>query len=177
MIAGVILSGGQSTRMGSDKSQLMINGHTLLEHMQNILKNCDIQTVGISGKNHIQDHYENKGPLAGILAGLKYYKKQQFVLFVPVDMPLLTTDILLNLINIKPNSINHYTEYNLPIFIRNSKEMRKLIDSQIVDNKLSIYQLLKQVNAKEIENSFSNQYFMNTNTPEQWQELMLSLQE
>lgn len=177
MIAAVILCGGQSSRMGSDKSQLKINSHTLLEHMHNLLLKCDIQTIGISGRNHIKDYYENKGPLAGILASLEHYEDYQAVLFVPIDMPLLKTKILLNLISEMPQSITHYTEYNLPLVIRNSKEMREVIESQILDNKLSVYQLLKLVNAKEIKNTFLNQCFMNTNTPEQWQQFILSLPE
>jgi len=177
MVVAVILSGGQSSRMGSDKSQLMINGDTLLEHMQKLLINCDIQTIRISNNEHIQDTYTNKGPLAGLLASLEHLDQHPYVLFVPIDMPLLTTEIIWGLIKEKPQTINHYTGQNLPLIIKNSKRMRNLIENQINDEKLSIYQLLIQVQAKEINNSHSNRYFMNTNTPEQWQKAILLLQE
>jgi molybdopterin-guanine dinucleotide biosynthesis protein A len=176
-IVAVILAGGKSRRMGTDKSRLKINGRTLLEHIQKLLQKCEIKTIGISNNTHIQDSYENKGPLAGILSGLNYFSNFQSVLIIPVDMPLLNSEILLNLTSEIPQSITHYTEYNLPLFIKNSKEMRELIEKQIINNKLSIYQLLKQVNAKEIKNTFSNEYFINTNTPEQWKKTIPLLQE
>ncbi len=78
-ITGIILSGGQSTRMGTDKALIQINGKTLLE---NVIQICQpvCSQIFISSNNltHekfgykiIPDEIKNCGPLGGIYSCLK----------------------------------------------------------------------------------------------------------
>lgn len=78
-ITGIILSGGQSTRMGTDKALVQINGETLLEKAIHICRPLCSQ-IFISSNNvaHekfgykiIPDEIKNCGPLGGIYSCLK----------------------------------------------------------------------------------------------------------
>lgn len=105
---GVILSGGQSSRMGSDKGLLMTNGKPWAQHAYDKLQKLDIPVV-ISINPLQQSQYENifppellisdldaldfKGPLAAVLSvHSKYPKEDLFVL--ACDMTEMETSIL-----------------------------------------------------------------------------------
>jgi len=93
-LAGAILCGGLSTRMGSDKALLDIDGATLLERAV-----ARLQTVadpvllasGSRGLTHrgclsVPDDMAGVGPLAGVLAVLRASPHQRCAI-VAVDMP------------------------------------------------------------------------------------------
>lgn len=93
--AGLILMGGQSTRMGQDKAFVKWKGQTLLEHALNLLRPItpDIYlSVNQEQFNKlntsfscIEDKYPQKGPLGGILSGLESLQKS--LLVIGIDMP------------------------------------------------------------------------------------------
>lgn len=96
-ISAVILSGGSSTRMGSDKAVLTMNGETFLERMEKNLAQAgelllsvrDEQDYAQTGLKKVVDVYRESGPLAGLHAALKSCKYP--VLFVTAcDMPFVT---------------------------------------------------------------------------------------
>ncbi len=77
-ITGIILSGGQSTRMGTDKALIRVNGKTLLENAiaickpfcSNILISSNHTKHGKFGYKIIPDEIKNCGPLGGIYSCL-----------------------------------------------------------------------------------------------------------
>ena len=77
-ISAVILSGGKSSRMGTDKANLLIGEETFLEHIQKNLAGAgevllSVETETDYPKNeirHIADIYKECGPMAGIHAAL-----------------------------------------------------------------------------------------------------------
>ncbi len=111
-ILGVVLCGGNSNRMGRDKSMIRHkNGLTFIEHAAERLKPiCD--EVCLAGKSDssadlvaLPDLIPNQGPIFGVLQALQYAARQtgrnqkyQACLITPVDMPNLTTDDLRKLI-------------------------------------------------------------------------------
>ena len=78
-ITGIILSGGQSTRMGTDKALIQINEKTLLENeidickpvLSEILVSSNNPDHGKFGAKIIPDEFTNCGPLSGIYSCLK----------------------------------------------------------------------------------------------------------
>jgi molybdopterin-guanine dinucleotide biosynthesis protein A len=93
MKIGVVLAGGQSSRMGRDKAQLVYHGQSLLTRMRDLLGEAGADEVWISGKGGIEDRAAI-GPLGGIIACLEAAPEDAVLLFCPVDMPLLTADTL-----------------------------------------------------------------------------------
>lgn len=97
-ILGVVLAGGQSSRMGVDKASLVhSNGLTFLQHAIERLRQVTSQ-VAISGRasDHprvlsIPDHVSNQGPAVAVWSAVRFARERGFeaVLVTPVDMPWL----------------------------------------------------------------------------------------
>jgi molybdopterin-guanine dinucleotide biosynthesis protein A len=101
-ITGVLICGGQSTRFGSDKRLHKINGKTLLElsfHKLSLVCSKVIcvfrEYVPKEFKFYpiIFDDMQANGPMAGILAALKYIKTSD-ILCMPCDMPYVSEELL-----------------------------------------------------------------------------------
>lgn len=95
---GVVLAGGLSSRMGSDKALLKWKGSTLLEHAVRLLQDAGASQVLVSGRpDHalgIGDLLPHAGPPAAVLALLQHLADanaldNRAVLLIPVDMPRL----------------------------------------------------------------------------------------
>jgi len=179
---GVVLAGGRSTRMGQDKALLKLENETLLDRAQRILREAGAAKVMISGGSReqgIADYFEQVGPLGGIHAVLR--KTALDIIVIPVDMPLLTFDMLKRLL---PHSDNRaqdvavtYKRYPVPAFIPNNGRTLQYIEKELndVNGDWSIRGLLKHIGLKEIEVMFA-QALCNVNTPEEWREMRASLE-
>ena len=100
----VILSGGESRRMGVAKASMLLpDGRNMLERTRDMLTSfCD--QVVISGSSHgvvghqmIKDLRTDTGPLAAIEATLASGISPQY-LIVPCDLPLLPAGLLARLL-------------------------------------------------------------------------------
>ena len=98
---GIILAGGQSSRMGTNKALLQLNGKTVIEGMVEKLENIVDETIIVT--NHLEDYEflhlpmiedkrKGKGPLAGIEAGLEATKTERN-LIVACDMPFISVEL------------------------------------------------------------------------------------
>jgi molybdenum cofactor guanylyltransferase len=98
----LILAGGESRRMGQDKSLLPFGGRTLIEHIAAQLIPC-VHTVRISTGGHeryghlglplVPDLRPGLGPLMGIASGL-LASSRDWTLVVATDIPLLPLALL-----------------------------------------------------------------------------------
>ena len=92
MLSGFVLAGGKSTRMGRDKALLDWHGHTLLQHMVELVRTV-ADPVQVVGRSPLQDRLPGLGLLSGIATGLET-SCTDANLFVAIDLPLLTQDFL-----------------------------------------------------------------------------------
>jgi len=96
MVAAV-LAGGSSSRFGSPKADLEIEGRTFLERIvEALLDGFDTVYVcggdtEVPGSTLIHDAAPHAGPLAGIVSALNRARDRP-VFITAVDMPLLTMD-------------------------------------------------------------------------------------
>jgi molybdopterin-guanine dinucleotide biosynthesis protein A len=174
-VTGVILAGGQSKRMGCDKAELIFQGKPLIEHTKNLFNQSNIQQTFISGELGIPDKFPNKGPIGGILSCLLQLKSFDAVLFLPVDMPLINKDIINQMLSQPFTNLLYYKNYHLPIIIKNTQEIRQVILAQLKNNALSIHELISQLRGNSIESEGLQDFFINTNTPQQWQRVIHKL--
>jgi molybdopterin-guanine dinucleotide biosynthesis protein A len=101
--AGLVLAGGRSTRLGTDKSQLLLKNMPLhqLAHEKLSPFCTDVfysinKSQTLSVKNWVLDKYDDQGPLSGILSALEFMHKP--LLVMAVDMPVIqrsTIELLL----------------------------------------------------------------------------------
>jgi molybdopterin-guanine dinucleotide biosynthesis protein A len=174
-IAAVILSGGKSTRMGSNKAELSFAGINLLQRTKSLLKQALFDNIFVSSTDGIIDVYKDKGPLGGIHASLLHLKNFQRVLFIPIDMPLLNKQMLIDLKQHNNTDIAHFQGYNLPLLMANNQQVIAIIERQIENDDLSIYQLFNSLETTIIPNNYDKGVFINTNDPEQWRAALIKL--
>jgi molybdenum cofactor guanylyltransferase len=99
-LTGVLLVGGASSRFGSPKAYARFRGETLAERAWRTLgEACDERlAVGKAGELELPfdvlgDGIAERAPIAGMLAGLRA-AAHDTVVFLPVDCPLVTPDLL-----------------------------------------------------------------------------------
>ena len=183
-IAGLVLAGGKSSRMGQDKAMLTIENETLLERNVRLLKQAGCDDVFISGNyqgrskqlNVIDDLSANIGPVSGILSSLKYLLTtgHSQVVIVAVDMPNLGIKQLQPLISKLDSSCNgqFYHDSLFPLVIKISNNVISTIELQLNNNdkrSKSIYRLTDNLMMTgRLATEVQQPHFINVNTPEQW---------
>lgn len=100
-ISIIILAGGKSSRMGTEKGLVLFRGKRLVDHVTAVAKKITTQIMIISanpaytqtGLVCIPDALPGKGPLGGIYTGLMHSNTKKN-LFLGCDMPFLTEKLL-----------------------------------------------------------------------------------
>lgn len=106
-IAAFILAGGASRRMGTDKSQLLLDGKTFVEHMTAALApiSSEITVVGKTATeatklHYVPDVYPNWGALGGVHTALAS-SAAAWSLIVACDFPFLTSELFARLASMR----------------------------------------------------------------------------
>jgi molybdopterin-guanine dinucleotide biosynthesis protein A len=105
-LTGLVLAGGRSRRMGTDKALLPVDGRPLVCNVAaRLAAHCPTVLVASGRRRLLQvvwpqvdDRVPGAGPLAGILGGLAA-ATTPLVAVVAVDMPCPDTDVLRRLAN------------------------------------------------------------------------------
>jgi len=183
---GVVLAGGLSTRMLTDKSQLLWQGKILLEHTSKLLSDagCDQVVISSNAPSYINDRYPDAGPLAGIEACLNYVssniKSAETMLIMPVDMPVMTIELLKNLLQqAKPDNAVFYSLGRFPLILPVNDKLNELLTDTLKQHQsgsgVSVRQLLTKIDCQVLDIDKDQQSaFINCNTPEQWQNLTIN---
>lgn len=109
-IAGIVLAGGKSTRMGTSKAWLPFGSETMLQRVVRILNSVvsPIVVVAATGQELpslsddviiTHDEREGRGPLEGIRAGLKALPESVDAAYITsCDVPLLVPGFVTEMI-------------------------------------------------------------------------------
>ncbi|WP_298553242.1 molybdenum cofactor guanylyltransferase [uncultured Algibacter sp.] len=105
-ITGIILAGGKSSRMGSDKGFLILNNKPFVQYsiealqplVSEILIVSDDSKYDSFGLKRINDITKDAGPVSGICSGLEA-SSTEYNLILSCDIPLIKTEILQKLID------------------------------------------------------------------------------
>lgn len=102
-IRGYVLAGGKSSRMGSDKALLNMEGRTAIERQCELLESFCAQGVFIAGARSselsrfswpvIQDSMLDQGPLFGIISALQHAENGIAVILAVDLLAISTADI------------------------------------------------------------------------------------
>jgi molybdenum cofactor guanylyltransferase len=177
MIAGIVLAGGRSKRMGVDKALLPWHGHPLIEHMRNLLLEAGATMVVFSGERvgyaGVADRWPDTGPIGGlasVVAGLDDGE----LLVVPVDMPLLTVGMLRTLLATTDRPCARMAGAMLPMRMRLDAHSRAVLMEMVgrPGKACSIRALQQALGVAEIEVAADDAArLINCNTPSEWQEV------
>ncbi|MCP4474088.1 MAG: molybdenum cofactor guanylyltransferase [Gammaproteobacteria bacterium] len=178
--AGIILAGGQSSRMGRNKALLPYrNGH-LIDHTIHLLHQSGLEHYYVSGHltNYpcIPDQVANRGPLGGLYSVFMAAQLAHFshFLVLPVDMPQLTSALLTSLIQEALSyDIICYEGYPLPLVIKNSDTVKQQLEKKLTFPSASIKGLLATLSTQYIALPETQQEaFLNINTPLAWKKFL-----
>src|SRR5215471_2854329 len=100
-VAGIVLAGGRSRRMGVAKATLAFGDETLLERMVRIIAAATEPIVVVAAKDQelpklpsglviARDRHGDCGPLEGIAAGIRALEHADAVYITACDTPLVT---------------------------------------------------------------------------------------
>jgi molybdopterin-guanine dinucleotide biosynthesis protein A len=189
-ITAFILSGGKSSRIGTNKALLEVQGKPLIQRLTELLdltfsevmiSSSEPDLYNFTGMKILQDIYSARGPLAGIHSALKYTDtKRNFI--VSCDLPLINTDLINYIVNYgsEKDIILPMAEGRIQktcgLYSKNIlNEVEKLlIESHQKNSKVkgSIYELMDRVSTEIVEvdklDFYSSDLFLNINTPEDY---------
>ena len=101
-VSAVILAGGESRRMGSDKSLLPWHGGRFIEHIHRLLDELFDEVIIVTNSPGLYDSipcrkepdiYYKQGSLAGIHSGLCHARNER-IFVVACDMPFLSEEVI-----------------------------------------------------------------------------------
>jgi molybdenum cofactor guanylyltransferase len=107
-VSAVILAGGRSSRMGSNKALLKLDKKSIIQRQVEELAHYYDQVMVVSnevelykdlGVQVVKDEYPGSGPLAGIHAGLLASSKEG-IFVLPCDMPFVPGNIGLKMLKL-----------------------------------------------------------------------------
>lgn len=181
-ITGIILAGGKSSRMGSDKGIVNLNGKKFIEHiLEAVLPNVNEVLIIANNDNFnnlgykvIKDKIKDCGPLGGIYTGLMNSQTENNIV-VSCDIPFINSDLIKYIIENTSNA-----DITVPVYKGNieplcavyTKRTADQIYNLIMNKDLKIQNILKYFITKEIfitkmQEFYNDKLFVNINTPEE----------
>ncbi|MEX2366133.1 MAG: molybdenum cofactor guanylyltransferase [Pseudohongiellaceae bacterium] len=188
MLFAAVLAGGRSSRMGQDKAGLQVAGQSLLDRALTLLAAAGADKVLIGGQvqgyEAVPDRVPHSGPPGGLYSILHHIRQQSGLddsplLLIPVDMPLLTPQVLVKLIqNLGKAQAIRYEGEVFPCIFRASSGLYRHLEELFTDGSgpggdRSIKALLRHENARSIPiPAVDVRAFENINTPADWAALV-----
>ena len=159
---GIILSGGKSSRMGSDKGLLVLHEKPLIQYAIEVLKElCDDIIICANKPGYdrfgfpvIKDVYPDLGPIGGIYTGLLNSDSgSNFVL--SCDMPFINPHTVTFLLTKRDKSLAsipiHGQNIIEPLCALYSKAILPQLKTQIRNQDLKLMNLLKTINVNWVK--------------------------
>jgi molybdenum cofactor guanylyltransferase len=179
-----IMAGGQSSRMGQDKSFVPFQGRPMIEVIRERVAGLGAELVVITNKPDeytyldlptYRDVYPDMGPLGGIYTAV-YHARHPYTLVVACDMPWLNRDLLSYMIELRQQAdiiVPRWEKFPEPLHAIYSKACLPPIQEQLHSGQLKITRFWGQVNVHFVDRPVIEQFdaygrsFANLNTPEE----------
>jgi len=188
-VTGVILAGGKSSRMGTDKALLKLDGRPLVAHVAStlqavfdrvILVTNDASTYGFLGLETFGDVYQECGPLGGIHSALIHADGAD-ILVSACDTPFITRELVKYIVDFDSTAAAKIPSLNQqlhPLCGLYTQNCLPTIAERLESRRLRVLDFVEKIQAAVIpispslpfykENLFSNfnnqeDYFRNTN--------------
>ena len=188
-VEGFILVGGASSRMGADKSALVLGGQTIVERIATTMRSVAKKVSVVGAKDRIYplpvvyDLAESWGPLGGIHAALTSAETKWCVV-IACDLPFVTDELLQRLLNLRfdnraifdavvPIQADDHPQPLCAVYEKDS--CLAAAERAIAKGEHSPRALLDKVNARYVPFSQladlgeADTFFFNVNTPENYE--------
>ncbi|AMP20034.1 hypothetical protein AZF37_01555 [endosymbiont 'TC1' of Trimyema compressum] len=188
MITGIILSGGQSSRMGKNKSLLLYEGKPIIAYVVEAIRSFVKDVMVITNEPEFYSFLENvtfkediikgKGPMGGIYTGL-HYAETDLSFVVACDMPFIKGELIPFLekrIGDAWGCIPFDGEYFETLAALYNKELEGFFYSFLKGEIKKLQYLLKGLNVVRVDDriiykEFGKHIFYNMNTQESYEKI------
>lgn len=182
-----IMAGGQSSRMGTDKSFVLFNGRPMIEVVMAAVAGLGDETLLITNKPDeyahlnlpmVGDVYPDHGSLGGIFTAV-HAATYHHTLVVACDMPWLNRPLLAYMIGLRQTAdiiVPRWEKFPEPLHAIYSKTCLDPIEAKLKAQQLKITGFFGQVAVRFVERAEIEQFdvdgrsFANINSPEDLRE-------
>lgn len=180
-LLGVVLAGGRSSRMGTNKAQLRWHGVPMLDRQVGLLKSSGCDAVVVSGP-HVNGHHcipdvrPFRGPVAALstvvakLSGLFCVAPGRMVV-VPVDMPFLDAALIRQLAT-HAAPLLAYAGHPLPLAMRVDATSSAVLAHHAQHPSPSLQELWRMVPGAVWLPPENTAALGNANTPAEWEAIV-----
>ena len=151
----LIACGGNSVRMGSDKSQLNYHGKPQFLHLYEIslphfpeiyFSIQEKQKFAFSAFTNVitdSEKFAGHGPVSGLLSGHEKFRHRS-ILYIGCDYPFLTIDEILKLRSADNQTCAFYNNFYEPLLANYSSESMDRIEVEFHSGKYSLQNFLQE---------------------------------
>lgn len=183
-----IQAGGKSSRMGTDKSFVLLDGRPMIELVRDKVTGLGDELILITnrpddyaylGLPMFSDVFPDQGSLGGIYTAV-YAATHPHTLVVACDMPWLNRDLLQYMINLRHEAdviVPRWEKYPEPLHAIYSKNCLAPMSDNIQAGELKITRFFGKVTTRFVEREEIEQFdkhgrsFANINTPQELEEV------
>ncbi len=175
-ITGIILSGGKSYRMGSDKGFVLYKNKPFMQHVIDAMQPLVNEIIIVSDNpeydkfklKRINDSIKDAGPLAGLYSGLQA-SKTELNLVLSCDIPLMNTKTLQKLIDQVSDEIDviqiKSKGKDMPLIALYNRQCKTVCYKLLMQGERRLRVALEQLKVKTITlDEFQEKFTENINT-------------
>ncbi len=178
-----VIAGGKSSRMGTDKSFVLLRGKPIIEHViermraigEPFLVTNRPDDYAYLGLRMVGDVVPEKGALGGIHAAI-YHSPSEHVMAVACDMPFVEAALLQHLYDLRTGYdvvVPRVERYPQGLYAVYSKGCLPHIESRFAEDRLKVIGFYDEVRVRYLDEpdyaafDATGRSFFNVNTPEQ----------
>lgn len=179
-IGCVIMAGGKSSRMGTDKALLEINGKKFIEQLMEEFDGFEEKLIARGNNNPVEkesweivkDVYQDRGPIGGLHAVLSTCKSDA-LFCVSCDMPLVKKALAMQLCEALTEDYDAVIAKEMdgrihPMFAVYRKEIAPVLEEQILSGNNRIMKVFERLRVNYVDIDLQ---LLNVNTPQDYSEL------
>lgn len=183
-VSMIILAGGKSSRMGTDKSDLLYGDKSFLEIQADKARTMNIRDVLISGyrgQQHldfpiIPDLNAEQGPLGGLTTCLGAMQNE-WALVLSVDAPLVPVEELKRIVNFALQgqykaAIAQCDDRQYPLVGMYHRSLVSKMQEELTNHRGSVFAMLRRVGYGVYESKEDPTLFSNVNDPKSYRNLL-----
>ena len=188
-MTGVILAGGESTRMGKNKAFIEINGQRIIDRTVSLFREIfdDVLLVTNTPLDYLElnvkivtDLVPGKGSLGGVYTGL-FFSSSPKAFFVGCDMPFLDRRVIHYFLSLAPTAdivVQRTKDYWEPLHAIYPRTLLKPIERLFQQGELTIFKAYQGMKVREVSEEELKPYdpdlhtLSNFNTPEELKNLL-----
>jgi molybdopterin-guanine dinucleotide biosynthesis protein A len=190
-MTGIILSGGENRRMGTDKAFLDLSGKPMIEHILDVLRAVCQRIIIVTnsperyaayGATVIQDVLDLRGPLTGIYSGLTR-SEDEYNFVTACDMPFLNAKLIAYLAeqaagyDVTLPKVGEFTE---PLHAVYHRRLLPVIEARLQEGRREIRGILENAKVRYVTKDEIKRFdpeqrsFKNINTRREYEEALCS---